>query len=94
MKKLLLTLIMCAGFGALEAQASSYNITSQTIGNTTFHNGTIGGSTYNGMSQRIGNSTFHSGSVYSSPYSTYGSNGYSAPGSSFGSKPNNLWYID
>lgn len=41
---------------------SNWNQTTQTIGNTTFHNGTAAdGSSWNGTSQNIGGTTFHRG---------------------------------
>lgn len=41
---------------------SNWNQTSQTLGGTTFHNGTdADGNSWNGTSQRIGDTTIHSG---------------------------------
>lgn len=41
---------------------SNWNQTTQTIGNTTFHNGTASdGASWNGTSQSIGGTTFHQG---------------------------------
>lgn len=57
---------------------SSWNQTTQTIGNTTFHNGTAAdGSSWNGTSQSIGGTTFHNGidsrgNPYSKTCSAYG----------------------
>jgi len=44
------------------ANGSSWSQTSQTIGNTTFHNGTAAnGNSWSGTSQQIGGTTFNSG---------------------------------
>ena len=54
MKKLLLTAMI--SFGAIEASDYTYgSIYSNTIGNTTFHNGTIGKSNVSITTNRIGN---------------------------------------
>ncbi len=48
--------------GSNAGTGSSWNQTSQTLGNTTFHNGTdADGNSWNGTSQTIGNTTFHNG---------------------------------
>jgi len=57
---------------------STWNQTTQTIGNTTFHNGTAAnGESWNGTSQTIGGTTFHNGTdsrgnAYSKTCNAYG----------------------
>ncbi|WP_404377847.1 hypothetical protein [Vreelandella aquamarina] len=48
--------------GSNPRTGSTWNQNSQTIGNTTYHNGTsASGNTWNGTSTRIGGTTFHQG---------------------------------
>lgn len=66
--------------GSNAATGSTWNQTSQTIGNTTFHNGTAAnGNTWSGTSQRIGNTTFNSGYDSRGNYYSGSSYNYGAP---------------
>lgn len=59
--------------GFNSSTGSSWNQTSQQIGNTTYHNGmSSSGSPWSGTSQRIGNQIYHQGIDSSGePYSGY-----------------------
>ena len=106
MKKLLLTLMI--GFGAVNAEAYSYgSIYSNTIGNTTFHSGSIGGSSINITTNRIGNYSSSIGSIgsssinigtnrignYSSSHGSIGNNSLSIGTSRYGSSSTSLGSI-